>query len=182
MAWEEEGETKKVTPKKKKRSAAYSKNKGSAYERLIVNELKEMTGNENISTSRSSSKKLDNMKIDINDEDGIFPCYFQLKKTQTTPSIKNIAGAVGKTDKPLCILWNIQIKKPGNVNITSGGEWAFIPKHLFYRLLKNDLNSINPDFVNAMMDFISEMPTGYEPIIKKLGMNHKDFYDMMDKY
>lgn len=63
-----------------------------------------MTGNENISTSRSTSKKLDDMKIDINDEDKILPCYFQLKKTQTTPSVKKINHDVGKIDKPLCIL------------------------------------------------------------------------------
>jgi hypothetical protein len=88
----------------KKRSGSYSKNKGSAYERQIVNELKELTENENISTSRSSSKKLDNMKIDIHDEDNVLPCYFQLKKTQTTPSVKKINEQVGKLDKPLCIL------------------------------------------------------------------------------
>ena len=78
--WED---TPEVKPKKK-RSSAYSKTKGSAYERQIVNELKALTGNENISTSRSSSKKLDDMKIDINDEDGVLPCYIQTKKTQTT--------------------------------------------------------------------------------------------------
>ena len=98
---EEEGVVKKTT---RKRSGAYSKNKGSAYERQIVKELKDLTETENISTSRSSSKKLDNMKIDIHDEDGILPCYFQLKKTQTTPSVKKINEAVGKIDKPLCIL------------------------------------------------------------------------------
>ena len=75
---------------KKKRSGAYSKNKGNAYELKIVKELKELTGNENISTSRANSKKLDNMKIDIFDEDDVLPCYFQLKKTQTTPSVKKI--------------------------------------------------------------------------------------------
>lgn len=125
---------------KKKRSGAYSKNKGSAYERQIVNELKELTDSENISTSRSSSKKLDNMKIDIHDEDNVLPCYFQLKKTQTTPSVKKINAEVGKLDKPLCILWNIQEKKEGNVNITSQGEYAIIPKEFFYELLKSYLN------------------------------------------
>jgi hypothetical protein len=44
------------------------------------------------------------MKIDINDEDKILPCYFQLKKTQTTPSIKKLNTEVGKLDKPLCII------------------------------------------------------------------------------
>jgi 5,10-methenyltetrahydromethanopterin hydrogenase len=121
---------------KKKRSGSYSKNKGSAYERQIVNELKELTGSDTIATSRSSSKKLDNMKIDIFDEDGVLPCHFQLKKTQTTPSVKKINAEVGKIDKPLCILWNVQEKKEGNVNITSLGEYAIIPKEFFYTLLK----------------------------------------------
>ena len=75
------------------------------------------------------------MKIDIFDEDGILPCYFQLKKTQTTPSVKKINAEVGKLDRPLCILWNIQEKKEGNVNITSQGEYAIIPKDFFYKLL-----------------------------------------------
>ena len=109
----------------------------NTYERQIVNELKELTGNPNISTSRSESKKLDDMKIDIFDMDKILPCYFQLKKTQTTPSVKKINNEVGKVDKPLCILWNIQEKKDGNVNITSCGEYAIIPKDFFYDLLKN---------------------------------------------
>jgi hypothetical protein len=136
---EEWVEVKEDKPKKK-RSAAYSKNKGNAYERQIVNELKELTGSDNISTSRSSSKKLDNMKIDINDEDGIFPCYFQLKKTQTTPSLKKITAEVGKIDKPLCIIWNGQEKKNGNTNITSFGEFAMLPKSLFYDLLTLYIN------------------------------------------
>lgn len=121
---------------KKKRSSSYSKTKGHQYERQIVNELKELTGNENLSTTRSSSKKWDNMKIDIFDEDNVLPCYFQLKKTQNIPSIKKINAEVGRTDKPLCILWNIQEKKEGNVNITSQGEYAIIPKSFFYELIK----------------------------------------------
>ena len=39
--------------------------------------------------------------------------------------------------KPLAIIWNIQEKKDGNVNITSCGEYAIIPKDFFYDLLKN---------------------------------------------
>lgn len=138
--------------KKKKRSAAYSKNKGSAYERQIVNELKELTGNDAIATSRSASKALDNMKIDIYDGDNVLPCYFQLKKTQTTPSIKKINADVGLTDKPLCILWNIQVKKEGNTNITSGGEYAMLPKDLFYKMLRNYISEspINADNSNVV--------------------------------
>lgn len=135
--WVEEN---KIEKPKKKRSGGYSKAKGNAFERQIVNELKEITGSENISTSRASSKKLDDMKIDINDENNILPCYFQLKKTQTLPSVKKLNEEIGKKDKPLCIIWNAQEKKEGNVNITSCGEYAIIPKDLFYDLLKNLYN------------------------------------------
>ena len=128
---------------KKKRSSSYSKNKGNAYELQIVKELRELTGNDNIHTSRFASKKLDNMKIDIYDEENCLPCYLQLKKTQTTPSIKKINEEVGKINKPLCILWNIQEKKEGNTNITSQGEYAIIPKYFFYELLKQTLNKDN---------------------------------------
>lgn len=124
---------------KKKRSGGYSKQKGNSYERQIVNELKELTGNSNIATSRSESKKLDDMKIDIADFDKVLPCYFQLKKTQTTPSVKKINNEVGKKDLPLCILWNIQEKK--EVNCVSGGEYAIIPKQFFYELLKAKMNN-----------------------------------------
>lgn len=125
---------------KKTRANNYSKVKGSTYERQIVKELKELTSNDNLCTARSESKKLDNMKIDIADPDNILPCYIQTKKTKVTPSIKKINAEVGKTDKPLCIIWNIQETKEGNVNITSAGEYAIIPKEFFYQLLSNNLN------------------------------------------
>ncbi len=44
------------------------------------------------------------MKIDVSDPDDILPCFFQLKKTQVTPSVKKINSEVGKKEKPLCIL------------------------------------------------------------------------------
>lgn len=131
-----EGEVTVEKPKKK-RSSGYSKQKGNTYERQIVNELKELTGNENICTARSESKKLDDMKIDISDPDNAIPCYIQTKKTQSTPSVKKINAEVGLKDKPLCIIWNIQEKKEGNTNITSNGEYAIIPKDFFYELLKS---------------------------------------------
>jgi hypothetical protein len=83
------------------------------------------------------------MKIDIADPDHILPCYIQTKKTQTTPSVKKINDAVGLTDRPLCILWNIQEKKEGTVNITSKGEYAIIPKKFFYELLELYYNENN---------------------------------------
>ena len=135
---EESTEVIKEEKPKKKRSSSYSKTKGSTYERKIVNELKELTGDQDLCTSRSDSKKLDDMKIDISDINNTLTCYIQCKSTQNTPSVKKINDEVGKKDKPLCILWNIQEKK--EVNICSAGEYAIIPKSYFYELLLNQID------------------------------------------
>ena len=132
--WVDSTVEQKTTPKK--RSGSYSKNKGSSYERQIVKELKEISGNENLCTSRSDSKKLDDMKIDISDVDSALPFYVQCKKTQNLPPIKKLNEEVGKKDKPLAIFWNAQELKTGNVNITSQGEYVIIPKTLLYSLLE----------------------------------------------
>ena len=83
------------------------------------------------------SKTTNQLTGKVNEQFNKVEYYFQLKKTQTTPSVKSINADVGKIDKPLCILWNIQQKKEGNINITSAGEYAIIPKEFFYKLLKN---------------------------------------------
>lgn len=88
---------------KKKRSGAYSKNKGSAYERKIVNELKEITGDTEICTARSESKRLDDAKIDVADPNNVLDFYVQCKSTQTNPSVKKLNAEVGRKDKPLAI-------------------------------------------------------------------------------
>lgn len=113
-----------------------SKEKGNAYERQIAHELNDLYGVDSFETTRANSKKLDADKIDIFDPENISPCYFQLKKTQNTPSVKKINAGCHHKDKPLCILWNIQEKKEGNVNFTSGGQYAIIPKDFLYKLLK----------------------------------------------
>lgn len=88
---------------KRKRSGSYSKKKGNAYELKIVKELKEITGDDDLCTARSESKKLDDAKIDIADPNNSLDFYVQCKKTQTTPSVKKINAEVGKKDKPLVI-------------------------------------------------------------------------------
>lgn len=127
-------ESEETQKPKKKRTGAYSKNKGSAYERKIVNELKEITGDAELCTSRSESKKLDDAKIDIADPNKVLDFYVQCKSTQTNPSVKKLNDEVGKKDKPLAIFWNAQEKR--EVNCVSAGEYVIIPKQLFYDFLK----------------------------------------------
>ena len=110
-----------------------SRNRGHAYERKIVNELKNITGDEDLCTSRSESKKLDDMKIDIADPNNTLSFYCQIKSTQQTPQIKKINLEVGKKDKPLVIFWNAQESR--DAKQISVGEYCIIPKEFFYKLI-----------------------------------------------
>ena len=115
-----------------------SRQRGHTYERQIVKELKEITKDEELCTSRSESKKLDDMKIDIADPNNILPFYCQIKSTQATPQIKKINKEVGKKDKPLVIFWSAQEAR--DKKQISVGEYCILPKDLFYELIKRMYN------------------------------------------
>ena len=110
-----------------------SRQRGHQYETKVVKELKEITKDEALCTSRSESKKLDDMKIDIADPNNVLPFYCQLKATQATPQIKKLNEEVGKKDKPLVIFWNAQEAR--DKKQISVGEYCIMPKEFFYKLL-----------------------------------------------
>ena len=121
--------------KSKQRSiGARNRARGNGYERRLVNELKEITGNDKLCTSRSESKNLDNAKIDIADPDKVLPFYVQAKATKAVPAIKKIFDEVGKKDLPLCIFWNAQESR--ETKQISKGEYCILPKSFFYELIK----------------------------------------------
>lgn len=111
-----------------------NRQRGHSYERKIVNELKEITKDEDICTSRSESKHLDDCKIDVFDPNNALPFYIQIKCTQATPAIKKINDEVGKKDKPLAIFWNAQEAREKKQ--VSTGEYVILPKEAFYDILK----------------------------------------------
>lgn len=111
-----------------------SRQRGHSYERKIVKELIEITGDEELKTSRRESKSLDDAKIDLYDGKNTLPFYCQMKATQATPQIKKINSEVGRKDKPLVIFWNAQEKR--DKKQISFGEYCIVPKMLFYTLLK----------------------------------------------
>ena len=119
---------------KNKKIGKLNRARGQNYERKLVNELKEITRNENLCTSRSESKKLDNAKIDIADPDSVLCFYVQAKATQATPPIKKINDEVGLKDKPLVIFWNAQEAR--ETKQISKGEYCILPKSFFYELIK----------------------------------------------
>lgn len=119
-----------------KKSSIGSRNRrrGQSYELKLVKELKEITGNENLCTSRSESKRLDDMKIDVADPDNILNFYVQAKATQAIPQVKKINEEVGKKDKPLVIFWNAQEAR--DTKQVSVGEYCILPKQFFYELIQ----------------------------------------------
>ena len=121
---------------KKKRSGAYSKNKGNRYELKIIKELTEL-GYDGLKSSRSESKSLDNDKIDIaqdRDAQNELPFYVQCKITKNTPNVQEIIEACPRKNKPLVVVWNKQINK--EVNMASAGEFVMLEKSFFYELIK----------------------------------------------
>ena len=111
-----------------------NRQRGHSYELKIIKELKEITKNENLCSSRSESKKLDDAKIDISDPDKVLPFYCQIKATQSIPQVKKINEEVGLKDLPLVIFWNAQEAR--DKKQISVGEYCILPKKLFYELLK----------------------------------------------
>ena len=116
-----------------------NKNRGKKYELKIIKELKEVTGDNDLCSSRSESRALDNAKIDIFDTNNTLPCYIQCKATQATPNIHKICQEVGKTDKPLVIVWGKQEMR--NSNQITVGEYCLMPKNFFYELIKDGSTS-----------------------------------------
>lgn len=122
-------------PRRRRRGmGARNKAKGNAYERQIAQELREL-GFPGVKTSRSESKSLDNNKVDIIDTEGKLPVNIQLKKVMNTPQYFKIREESTVDPETFCLIWNRQEK--ANVNFVSAGEVVFVPKSLFYKLIKS---------------------------------------------
>lgn len=122
--------------KKKRQGGSYCKRKGSAYEGKLIKELTSL-GFKGLKSSRSESKNLDDSKIDIAETEDRMPMYVQAKCTRNTPNYFKIAEECKYKDRPLCVFWNRQDVKEGDLNMSSVGEVVFVPKDFFYELLKN---------------------------------------------
>lgn len=99
----------------------------------IVKELKEL-GFDKVVTTRSESKRLDDMGVDIiqlphpNLE---LPCWFQIKKSLQTPSVELLKTGA---EKPIIIIHLKQQKRKSR--FFTSGEYAILDKSLLYELLK----------------------------------------------
>lgn len=119
---------------KKRRTGAFNRNRGNAFERKIANELREL-GFTGVKTSRSESKSMDNNKVDLFDPERKLPLGIQLKKTIATPSYFKIRKESTWDNETFCLIWSKQ--ESGEVNMKTVGECVIIPKELFYKLIKS---------------------------------------------
>lgn len=119
---------------KKHYTAKRSKQKGSALELDVIHKLNEL--GYNTVSSRSNSKNLDNMKIDVDDLQGNLPVYIQCKATQSTPSYFNISEECPLKDKDFVVVWKKQDKDGGQ----SPGTIFMAPINILYDYLRLKLN------------------------------------------
>ena len=100
----------------------HARNKGNSYERKLVNEFKELLGKEDIFTSRSESKRMDDAGVDIV---GIPMFNVQAKAWERAPSYHDVLKSMPEDDK-----YNIIFHKKNR-----RGEVVVMSKEDFYEIL-----------------------------------------------
>lgn len=109
-----------------------SRTAGHNYERLIVNEVKDL--GYDVATARSESRNADNAGIDIV---GNFPFYIQCKVLKNYPKLNELIN----NDRPdrfkdkAIVVFHKKVKK-ANTKFVSEGEFVSMNKDDFYKLMK----------------------------------------------
>lgn len=109
---------------------------GNNFERLIVRELKLL--NFDVVTSRSESRNMDNLGVDIFSPLGvknIFPFYIQCKNSQNKPNYHELIKNMPNDRIP--IILHRQTHKVNSKFITDG-DYVIIKKQDFYSILQNN--------------------------------------------
>ena len=121
------------TKEKKQRNLKRNRARGNSYECKIAKELREL-GYTGVVTSRSESKAMDNMKVDLVDMENKLPIHSQIKAVIKYPNYLEIKKACPLKDKPFVLFWSII--KPTESTFRSAGEVVILEKSFFYELLK----------------------------------------------
>ena len=111
-----------------------NRNAGNGFERLIVNELKEL--DYDVVTARAESRNMDNMKVDVFSPLGVkntLPYYIQCKNSKSKPNYHKIIGEMPKDRIPIII--HRQTHKANNRFVTDG-DYVILRKEDFYNLIK----------------------------------------------
>lgn len=119
-----------------------NRNAGNAYERELVNELKELGFD--VVTSRAESRNMDNKKVDVfspegTEENKIFPFFIQAKFTSSSPSYAKLLEEMPDNRPPLVFHRKSEPYKckDGKTRHRSKGDFVILKKKDFYKLLNN---------------------------------------------
>ena len=107
---------------------------GNAYERKIVNELKEI-GFVDVVTSRAESRNMDARKVDVFGKS--LPIHIQCKNTKDVFKVSKYFEENEEffpEDKPL-VIFHKKTKKAKTKFVTEG-EFVYLKKESFYKLLE----------------------------------------------
>ena len=115
---------KKSSQKKTSSKTINARRAGHQYERDLVKELKELLKDEEISTSRYSSRKLDDAKVDIFGTQK-YGFHIQAKRYKNNPKLFEVLSEMPTDECINTIFW----KKP------HVGEIVCMTKQDFYELL-----------------------------------------------
>jgi hypothetical protein len=110
-----------------------NKNAGSSYERLIVNELKEL--GYDVVTSRAESRNMDNKKVDVFSPLGVensFPYYVQCKISKNNPNYDEILKEMPKDRVP--VIFHRKVSK-ATKNFMANGDYVILQKSDFYDIV-----------------------------------------------
>jgi hypothetical protein len=114
-----------------------NRTRGNGYERTIANELREL-GFEDVVTSRAESRNMDNRGVDLFGDSLSF--HIQCKNSINYPKISELLNSeLLPTDKPLAIFH--KKTKKAKVNFISEGEYVYLKKEDFYKLIKQTNDS-----------------------------------------
>ena len=133
MAKKKEKALNTETKEKKQRNLKRNRARGNSYECKIAKELREL-GYSGVVTSRSESKAMDNMKIDLIDTENRLPINCQIKSTIKYPNYLEIKKTCPLKDKPFVLFWSVI--KPTESTFRSEGEVVILEKSFFYKLLE----------------------------------------------
>jgi hypothetical protein len=106
---------------------------GNAYERKIVNELKDI-GFSDVVTSRAESRNMDAKKVDVFGES--LPIHIQCKNTKDNFKVADYYEENEEffpEDKPV-VIFHKKTKKAKTKFVTQG-EFVYMTKEAFYKLL-----------------------------------------------
>lgn len=120
---------KKSSKKKTNSKTINTRRAGHQYERDLAKELREFFGDEEISTSRYSSRKLDDAKVDIYGTQK-YGFHIQAKRYKNNPNIFDILSKMPTDECINTVFW----KKP------HVGEIVSMTKEDFYELLNVLIN------------------------------------------